>query len=61
MEKTDFRREIKNLIDEKGISIAKLARKADLNQGTVYNYLNGVSELTAANLAKLYDILYEIN
>jgi len=57
MAKTNFREQIKKLIKEKGISISKLARLADLSTGTVFNYLNGISEMSAANLGKLFDVL----
>ena len=53
----DFREEIKKIIRRKGMSIAKLARRADLNQGTVYNYVNGVSDMMGENIQKLLDVL----
>ena len=66
MEKTDFREKLKELMREKEISIAKIARQADLNYGTVYYFLNPKpngkeSEMTSANLAKLFDVLNKIN
>ena len=54
---TDFRQQIKKLLKSKKVSIAKLARDVDLNQSTLYNYLAGRSEMTAGNLAKLFDAL----
>lgn len=57
MTKIDFRKQIKVLIKQKKVSVAKLSRMADLNSSTVYGYLNGSSEISAANLAKLFDIL----
>jgi len=57
MNKIDFRQQIKTLLKQVGISAAKLSRMADLNQGTVYGYLSGKSEISAAGLAKLFNIL----
>ena len=54
---TNFRQQIRALLKNKKVSIAKLARDADLNQATVYNYLAGRSEMTAANLEKLFNML----
>jgi transcriptional regulator with XRE-family HTH domain len=59
-DKIDFRQQIKTLMTQKEISAAKLARKADLNSGTVYKYLDGTSEISAANLAKLFNVLNSI-
>ncbi len=53
----NFRDIICELLAKKNISIAKLARKADLNHCTVYNYLNGKSEMTAGNLENLLNTL----
>ena len=58
MTTTNFRNQIKVLIKQKDISIAKLSRRADLSSGTVYGYLQGKSEISAANLAKLFDVLH---
>lgn len=57
IKKIDFRKQIQILLKKKKISIAQLSRKADLSSGTLYNYFQGKSEITAANLAKLFDIL----
>lgn len=54
---TDFRQQIRTLLKHKKISIALLARQANLNQATLYNYLAGRSEMTAANLEKVFDVL----
>lgn len=54
---TDFRQQIRKLLIQKGVSAAKASRAADLNQTTVFNFLNGKSEMTAKNLAKLIDAL----
>lgn len=58
--KMDFRAEIKKLMREKKVSIAKLARDADLNYGTVYYFLEGKSQMRSSNLQKLFDILNKI-
>ena len=60
MENIDFRKELDELIKRKNVSIASLARRADLNYGTVYYFLKGRSEMTAINLAKLFNILSEM-
>jgi len=55
-----FRDELQKRIIEKGISIAQLARKADIHQSTIYNFLKGETQMTAAKLEKLFDILEEM-
>ncbi len=52
-----LKEEIKALIGKKKISIAQLARTADVHQDTIYNFLNGNTEMTAANLDKLFEVL----
>ena len=52
-----LREDIQVLINKKGISVAKLARLADIHQDTIYNFLRGVSQMTAENLDKLLEIL----
>ena len=56
----DFRATIKMLMKQKNVSIAKLARDADLNYGTVFYFLRGVSQMRTANLEKLFGILNKI-
>ncbi len=60
METINFRIQIRTLLERKKISIAKLARLSELNSGTVYKYLRGLSEISAANLTKLFNILNSI-
>ncbi len=55
-----LREDIQVLIDKKGISVAKLARVADIHQDTIYKFLDGNSEMTAANLDKLFEVLRTI-
>ena len=57
MEKVDFRLQIKILIERNKISIAKISRLADLHQDTMYKYLREESEISAANLEKLFNVL----
>lgn len=57
---TDFRLQIRILMERKKVSIAKLSRISDINSGTVYKYLQGLSEMTAANLEKLFNALNSI-
>lgn len=56
----NFRTELQKLIVKKQISIAKLARRADIHQSTIYNYLKGESEMTAGKLEKLFNLLEEM-
>ena len=56
----DFRAEIKKLMRQKKVSIAKLARDADLNYGTVFYFLKGKSQMKTSNLEKLFNILNKI-
>lgn len=56
----DFRATIKMQMRQKKISIAKLARVADLNYGTVYYFLKGESQMKSSNLCKLFNILNAI-
>ncbi len=60
METTDFRMQIRTLLVRKKISIAKLSRLADLNSATVYRYLKELTEISAANLTKLFNALNAI-
>ena len=57
MTNLDFRKQLSELIKKKKISIAKLARAADLSYGTIFNFLKGKSKMTSTNLAKCFDIL----
>ena len=57
---TDFKGQIRTLLRSKKLSIAKLAREAGMNQATLYNYLAGRSEMTAANLEKVFDVLQSV-
>ncbi len=61
---TDFRIQIRTLMERKKINgekvtIAKLARlpEVDLNAGTLYQYLQGNSEMVGANIEKVLDAL----
>lgn len=56
----DFKRNIKRLMKQKKITMAKLAREADLNYGTVYYFLKGESQMKTSNLEKLFGILNKI-
>jgi len=39
------------------INTPELARRAELNSQTLYNYLAGNSEMTSANLETIFEIL----
>jgi len=57
MTKTDFRKQVKTLLEKTKMSVPKLARQTELNQQTIYNYLAGRTEMTAKNLGKIIDVL----
>ncbi len=57
METNYFRKQISDLLNKKGMSIARLSRLADLSPGTVYNFLAGKSEITTANFIKMTNVL----
>ena len=57
MTAVDFRQILKQKMKKQEINIPKLARMAELNQATLYNYFSGKSEMAAANLQKLFDVL----
>jgi len=48
------------MMRQKDISIAKLARDADLNYGTVFYFLNGKKDMRSLNLCKLFNLLNKI-
>jgi len=52
-----LRKDLQKKIDVLGISVAKLARLADLHQDTIYGFLNGDTQMTAANLDKIIKVL----
>ena len=56
---TDFRVQIRKLIERKRISISRLARHPDVNlhHNTLYNYLNEDSEMSGKNIEKVIDTL----
>ena len=56
----DFRRQLQILINQKGISISKLARLTDIHQDTIYKYIRGESEMTTANLQKILNYLQKL-
>ncbi len=57
MKKVDFRSEIDRLLKKKRMSVPQLAREVDLNPQTIYNYLQGRSEITAGNLERILETL----
>jgi len=57
MRKVDFRKEIKKRMKKQKINTPELARRAELNSQTLYNYLAGNSEMTSANLETIFEIL----
>jgi len=53
----DFRSLIKKKMQQQNINIYQLARMAELNSQTLYNYFSNRSELTSANLQKIFTLL----
>lgn len=60
MSKINFREMIEESMHKKGVSLTKLARRADLHHQTVFNYMKGYSEMTAANLENLLNTLEDL-
>jgi hypothetical protein len=57
----DFRKQIKDTIDDLSISIAMVARRADCNHQTLYNYLKGKSDFIHSDiLTRILNALQEI-
>lgn len=54
------RQYLKDLIAAKYVSVAKLARMADLHQDSIYNYLREKSSLSIDNYEKLVEILIKL-
>jgi len=59
MPKTDFKKQIRLLMVQKNVNAMQLARMCDLNNATVYNYLNGDSQAAANNVELMIDKLTE--
>jgi len=57
MLRIDFRKVIKKQMKANKINTPELARKAELNVQTLYNFLAGKSEMTTANLETILEIL----
>jgi len=57
MPKLNLRSAIKKQMKKQKLSVPAMARALELNPQTLYNYLAGKSELTAANLEGLLDQL----
>lgn len=57
MSKIDFRKEIKKRMKAKRINTPELARRAELNAQTLYNFLADKSEMTTGNIEKILNIL----
>jgi len=57
MNTINFRIQIRTLMERKKVSVAKLSRMVNLHQDTIYKYLREESEISAANLEKLFNTL----
>lgn len=53
----NFRATLALLMSLKKVTVAKLAREAGLNYGTVFHFLKGTSSMGSSNLCKLFNIL----
>ena len=49
----NLRKQIKSQMKRRKLSVPAIARTLELNPQTVYNYLAGKTEMTAANLERL--------
>jgi predicted transcriptional regulator len=56
MAKMDFRKLIEKNLKKQKMNIPELARKVQLNPQTIYNYMTGSSQMTAANLENIFDV-----
>ena len=54
------REQLQSLITKKAVSVAKLARLADIHQQTIYNYLSSKSSISVDNYEKLENILFSL-
>ncbi len=54
---SEHKKKIEDLMNQKEIKTAELSRRANLNSGPVYNFLNGDCTMTVKNIKKLYDAL----
>ena len=53
----DFRKQIKELMEQKEISTSKLSRLIDVHQDTLYHYFRGTSEIGADKIEKIFNVL----
>lgn len=53
----DFRTTFLMQMKAKKVTIAKLARAADLNYQTVFNFLKGKTQMRSGNLCKIFNTL----
>jgi len=60
METVNFRIQIRILMERKKINTSKLSRIVDIHPDTIYKYLRGESEMSAANLEKVLNTLNEM-
>ena len=49
----DFRKMLKKEMKKRKLSVPALARAVELHHQTIYDYLEGKSQITAANLEKI--------
>ena len=54
---SNMRTQLQELITAKNVSVAKLARLADIHQETIYKYLHSKSSISTDNYEKLIEIL----
>lgn len=57
---TDFREIIKEKIEKKNVTIAKVSRLADMNSNTLYTYLRGETDMCTHNLEKVLNVLNDL-
>ena len=52
-----YRRQLKDLIEQKNISVSKLARMVDCHEQTIGNYLNEKSDMSVSTYEKIMETL----
>jgi predicted transcriptional regulator len=57
MSNTDYRQQVRELQRRKGIGTWATAKRAGITPSTLYNYLNGKSQMTTGNLTRVMDAL----
>ena len=57
MAKNRFRKLLQKQINASPLTVAKIARLADMSDQTIYNFLSGKSDTLTGNLEKILNVL----